>query len=56
MKRYEHQLVDDEQSVSHGAFAIVDNKIGRVIGHLGNRMVADQVVAELNKMEAANVA
>lgn len=56
MKRYEHQLVDDEQSVSYGAFAIVDNKIERVIGHLRSRIVADTVVFELNKMEAADAA
>jgi hypothetical protein len=56
MKRYEHQLVDDEDCLQHGKFAIIDNKLGRGIGHLGNRMVADQVVSELNKMEAANVA
>lgn len=54
--RYEHRLVDDEQSVSHGKFEIIDNKLGRGIGRLGNRTVAEQVVNELNKMEAADAA
>lgn len=56
MKRYEYHLVDDEQSVAHGTFEVIDNKIGRGIGHLRNRMVADQVVEQLNKQEAASVA
>lgn len=56
MKRYEYFLVDDEDCLQHGTFAIIDNKLGRGIGHLRNRMVADQVVEQLNKQEAANVA
>lgn len=46
-QRYEHKRAIDK-------WAIVDNKLGRVIGHLGSRMVAEQVVRELNTLEAAN--
>lgn len=51
MKRYEHHLVDDEQSLAHGTFVIIDNKIGRGIGHIRLHIVAEQIVNELNKME-----
>ena len=46
--RYEHKRVEDK-------WAVVDNKLGRVIGHLRSRVVADTIVRELNTLEAANV-
>ena len=46
-QRYEHKRTIDR-------WAIVDNKLGRVIGHLHSRVVADTVVRELNTLEAAN--
>ena len=49
MKRYECKFRKTD-----GRWAIVDNKIQKAIGSLSNRIVADTVVFELNKMEAAN--
>jgi hypothetical protein len=48
--RYTYQPGEDKK------WAIHDRKLGRVIGHIHNRLVAQQVVRELNTMEAADAA
>lgn len=48
-QRYEHRPAGDK-------WAIFDNRVGRVIGHLRSLATADQIVSELNKMEAADAA